>query len=52
MSRNCPESMFKSNFGPYDSTSSQGDWFDGKDTSQKTTSQPENEESSLKLGEK
>ena len=28
------------------------DGFDGKDTSQKTTSQPENEESSLKLGEK
>ena len=28
------------------------DRFDGKDTSQKTTSQPENEESSLKLGEK
>ena len=34
------------------STSSQGDGVDGKDTSQKTTSQPENEESSLILGEK
>ena len=39
-------------FGPNYSTSSQGDGFDGKDTSQKTTSQPENEESSLKLDEK